>query len=141
MTQTLYMLKGLPASGKSTWARELINNKENIKRVNRDDIRSMLGTSEWSKKSESIVNKIRKGIIITLLEAGFSVIDDNTNLHPKNERWLRTTAEEREIEFKIISFTDVSLKLCIIRDTKRKRSVGIGIITTMYKQYIDPGKL
>ncbi len=87
--QTLYMLRGLPASGKSTWARELISKKERIKRVNRDDIRRMLGSDEWNKKSELIVNKIRKNMIITLLDSGFSVIDDNTNLHPKNERWLQ----------------------------------------------------
>jgi len=48
------ILKGLPASGKSTYAKELVA-KGNWKRINKDDLRAMLDCSKWSKANEKFV--------------------------------------------------------------------------------------
>ena len=39
----LLVLQGIPASGKSTYARELVKNSGAWVRVNRDDLRNMRG--------------------------------------------------------------------------------------------------
>ena len=44
----LIMLSGLPASGKTTKARELMVEYGNAVRVNKDDLRDMLHTGSWS---------------------------------------------------------------------------------------------
>lgn len=49
----IILCKGLPASGKSTWTRELIDkNPEKYKRINKDDLRAMLDNGKWSNKNE-----------------------------------------------------------------------------------------
>ena len=46
------LLKGLPASGKSTWAREQVRKNPKIKRVCKDDLRAMMDDSIYSKDRE-----------------------------------------------------------------------------------------
>ena len=57
----LLMLRGLPASGKSTYAKELAD--KGWIRVNKDDLRAMLNNSNWSKGNEKRVLKLRDDII------------------------------------------------------------------------------
>ncbi|MFN5657022.1 MAG: AAA family ATPase, partial [Pseudanabaena sp.] len=53
---TVYFTIGLPASGKSTWAKEKVNKSPNIiKRVNKDELRAMLDNSYFSKGNEKFV--------------------------------------------------------------------------------------
>ena len=59
---TLYMTKGLPASGKSTWAKERVSIDGNTKRINKDDLRLMLDNGEWSKNNEKFVLEVRDTI-------------------------------------------------------------------------------
>ena len=48
----LIMTKGLPASGKSTWAKQYLDDNPGTKRVNKDDLRAMLDNGKWSKRNE-----------------------------------------------------------------------------------------
>lgn len=59
---TVTMLKGLPASGKSTWAKAEVErlNKKTV-RVNKDDLRAMMGV--FDKVSERIVLELRDNLI------------------------------------------------------------------------------
>ena len=56
------MLKGLPASGKSTWAKTEVErtNKKTV-RVNKDDLRAMMGG--FDKVNERIVLELRDNLI------------------------------------------------------------------------------
>jgi predicted ABC-type ATPase len=66
---TLYMTKGLPGSGKTTWAKEMVSkSKGSVKRVNKDDLRAMLDAGEWSKENEKFVLKVRDFIIEKALD-------------------------------------------------------------------------
>ena len=49
--KTLYMMKGLPASGKSTAAKQMLNtlSGRNMKIVNKDLLRLMLDDGHWSR--------------------------------------------------------------------------------------------
>lgn len=130
------ILKGLPASGKSTYAKQLIFNNPGVyKRVNKDDLRSMLDDGKWSKHNEQFVLKLRDKIIIDSLQEGKHVIVDDTNLHPKHEQNIRDLVKEMEVKIDVITF-DTPIEECIERDLKRTKSVGEKVIRDMYKQFI-----
>jgi len=129
------MLKGLPASGKSTWAAEkLLSSSGEIVRVNKDDLRRMLNAGQHSKAKEVFVCSVRDFIVQSALDAGKSVIVDDTNLEKKHEIRLREIAGGRN--FEIIDFTHVSLAVCLERDLKRVRSVGEKVIRGMWRKYL-----
>lgn len=149
------MTKGLPASGKSTWAKQYMRDRnflgEKWKRINKDDLRAMLDESRWSRQNESFVLDTRDYLITTALLHGFNVIVDDTNFAPKHETKIKETISlmngthpkislnhKFEIEFQIKDFSDVSPEECIKRDLARPNSVGSKVIMQMYNQYIKP---
>lgn len=137
---TLTMLRGLPASGKTTWAKEQIANapKNSIKRINKDDLRDMLDNSQWSKGNEALVLQVRDFIVVEALMGGKHVIVDDTNLVPKHEETLRAIAKRLGATFKIQDFTDVSVDECINRDGARAKPVGPKVIQSMYDKFLAP---
>jgi predicted kinase len=135
----LIMTKGLPASGKSTWAKEqVIKSGGRTKRVNKDDLRDMIDAGTWNKLNEKNILKIRDILVSHYLFNGNDVIVDDTNLAPKHEETLRKLAEANSATFEIKSFTDVPLKTCIERDLKRDKSVGERVIQSMYNSFLKP---
>lgn len=138
--KTLYMTKGLPASGKSTWAKrrlELIG-PGNGKIVNKDQLRAMLDNGHWSKGNENFVLQVRDFIIIQTLKQGLHVIVDDTNLAPRHESALRGIAKNCNAAFELVSFLDVSLEECLARDRKRPNYVGEAVIMDMWSRYLAP---
>src|SRR6185437_7558955 len=83
MTQHVIFTRGLPGSGKSTWAREFLYYNDNYIRVNLDSIRSMFG-AEFSKDNERLAVQLQDDAILASLRSGKSVIVDNTHLHKGN---------------------------------------------------------
>lgn len=140
--QKIIMLKGLPASGKSTWAKEKINENSNYIRINKDDIRESI-TGKWTPKKEKNVISIRNSLIKAGISLGKNVIIDDTNLNPKHEQSLKTLAQELGVEFEVNdSFLKVPVEECVERDIKRDKSVGYKVIYKMYYDYLyqDPSK-
>jgi len=129
---------GLPASGKSTWAKDKVDKSPNsIKRVNKDELRAMLDNSYFSKGNEKFVLNIQDAIIKESLENGKHVIVDNTHLAPKHEARIRELIKGLAV-LEIVDFCDVALETCLERDLKRPNSVGEKVIRDMYNQFIAP---
>lgn len=139
--RVVYLTKGLPGSGKSTWARDVMAaNPGQYKRINKDDLRNMLDGGKWSRGNEKFVLRMRDQMIIEALALGKSVIVDDTNLHPKHEAHIRQLVKEvygDAVSVEIIdSFLDTPLDVCIERDAARPNSVGETVIMNMYLRYI-----
>jgi len=136
----LIMTKGLPASGKSTWAKELIDSETGKwKRINKDDMRAMLDNSKYSRGNEKFVLEIRNILIEEALKAGYNVIVDDTNYHPKHEEALRKIVSKYpKVEFEIKDFSNVPLEECLKRDAKRENSVGKNVIMKMWAENLKP---
>ena len=137
MPKTLYMMKGLPASGKSTRAREMLAaNPGNVKRVCKDDLRAMLDNGKWSKANEHMVLRVRDAVISLALQEGKHVICDDTNLAPGHEARLCELAREHGAVFEVVDFTHVSVEECIERDQKRLSYVGEKVIREMHQKFL-----
>ncbi len=133
----ILFLKGLPASGKSTFAKELVA-KEPLKwvRVNKDDLRIMLHNGVWSKKNEEVVMRVHQDIAEDALKVGLNVIVDDTNFHEAHEPRFKALADKYGAEFEVKYF-EVPLDEAIERDAKRgEKSVGREVIRGMYNKYI-----
>ncbi|MFE4681629.1 AAA family ATPase [Streptomyces sp. NPDC056721] len=137
---TLTMTKGLPGSGKSSWAQAqvLVAQPGAMVRINKDDMREMLHADRWHKKNESQVISARNRLVGAFLGEGVDVIVDDTNLHPKHEQVLRRIAQERHAKFVVQDFTHIRLNTCISRDLKREKSVGEKVIRDLHKRYLAP---
>jgi len=134
MTRIL-MLKGLPASGKSTYAKQL--EKQGWLRVNKDDLRLELHDGVWSKKNEKEIIKVRNERIIAALQKGSNVVVDDTNFAPIHGKELSRIAEQHNASFEI-KFFDIPLETCIERDKNRTATVGKEVIMGMYNKYLKP---
>lgn len=135
----LTMTKGLPASGKSTWAKDLVlRSNGGWKRVNKDDLRAMIDAGKHSNEREKEILAIRDDIIAYHLSHGHSVVVDDTNLSPTHEGTLRTLAKLHSVPFDIKDFTDVPFGECIKRNRMRtdKEPVPEKVIFDMWKRYI-----
>lgn len=136
MTQKLIMCKGLPASGKSTFAREYTKNNPNSIRINNDDWRSSFWSRSFRKEDEDLVTQLRHLVVRDAVINWYTVIVDNTNLNPKHEASLREIAEAFKIPFEIKEFA-VDVQTCIERDKLRGAdSVGEKVIRDMAKQWM-----
>lgn len=147
----VYLIKGLPASGKSTHARKMLaENPNGIKRINKDDLRAMLDNRKHSKDAEKFILKIRDSIILNALEHGKHLIVDDTNLDPKHEKMIRELVYNfnnsggllgggQKARVEIIDFTHITPAECIERDNKRTgfEKVGEEVIMRMYNRYIN----
>jgi len=130
-------MKGLPASGKSTWAKEQVEKGlGSVKRVNKDDLRAMTDGNKWSRGREKDIIKVRNALIHMWLEVGKDVIVDDTNLAPKHEKSLREIITLYDAEFIIEDFSKVPVFECIRRDALREKSVGSEVIVKMYYQFM-----
>jgi predicted kinase len=138
MSKRVILLKGLPASGKSTWAKKLIDDHPGkYKRISKDHLRSMLDNNKWSKSNEKFILTVRDTLILLALEQGYHVLVDDTNLHPKHESAIRELVKGKAI-VEIKDFTDVPLEVCIERDRHRQDYVGEQVIRKMYRDFLIP---
>ncbi len=136
---TITLTIGLPASGKTTFAKELA--RKGVVNVNRDDLRKMLfgldhlKAYKHSGKKEELVTAMQYSIARTALLAGKDVIVSDTNLNPKvRGEWLNF-AKEHNAEYLIQDFRGVDAVVCMDRDSRRRDSVGSHVILAMAERY------
>jgi predicted kinase len=138
MASKLIVMKGLPASGKSTWAKAYVKSHPNTVRINRDDLRLMLFDVQFDARLEDGVNSAQVFLMAGFGAEGLDIVLDNTNLNPKVMRAMEAWAKARDYELEVKDFTHVSLSECIQRDSKRgAQSVGKKVITRMWRQFLQ----
>ena len=140
----LTITRGLPCSGKSTWAEaQRAMFPYGVRIVCRDDIRASLGT-RFEDGDEDLVARIRDYAIDQLLIAGYRVICSDTNLSPKVERRLTQIAKTRKVPYEIVSFMDVPLDTCLSRNAERwangDTKVPDSAIISMSNQFITESR-
>ena len=134
----LLILQGAPASGKSTFARQLAHEDKSYVIVNRDSIRNSRG-DYWIPSQEDYITSIEEFSIKNALGRGYNVIVDATNLNPITINKWKVIADEfnAEIEFKMF---EISFEDAVARDKLRDNSVGEKVIKEFFMKYF-PEKL
>ncbi|MEV8610237.1 AAA family ATPase [Amycolatopsis sp. NPDC051373] len=133
------MTRGLPASGKTSWATSQIAAAEpgTLVRLNRDELRALMhGGFYGSYTTEEQVTKVQHGGVESLLRAGVSVIVDDTNLRAKYVRNFAAIAWRCGADFAVQDFTHVELRVCVARDSERDASVGREVIEGMHRKFL-----
>lgn len=124
----------MSASGKSTFAEQMLLSNDKLIRVSRDEYRYMWRNSGVvSDKIESVITKRVNQDIEYYLNNGFDVIYDATNL---TARYLNVMVDDfqhlADIEFVVF---DVPVEECIRRDALRSRKVGENVILSQFEKF------
>lgn len=134
--QTILVLKGVPGSGKSTFATSWISNSPDTRRVvNRDTIRKELGCFPiGNKQEEKRVSEKEIKLVTDAIENGKDVCIDATNLNLKTiDKWANLASKlGAKIEYK--EFV-ISLEEALKRDKIREKPVGKKVLFKFYEQY------
>ena len=117
----LFIMCGLPASGKSTFAQQFIKNND-IRYVSRDEIRfSMVKENEEYFSREKEVFEKFAGTIAQTLVDGFDVIADATHLNRISRDKLIRTIDQYTTEYTITYIVlETSLETCMKRNALRE---------------------
>lgn len=146
--QHILILIGISGSGKSTFAKQFVQDNPTYLRLNRDDLRRSivpvpLGDYwKWDDKRknriERLVSELEKSALLSALESGWNVVMDNTHLRQRYITELlklidkqATTKSPVEVTFRVI---DVSLTEAIQRDQIRPDVVGEAVIRDQHSR-------
>lgn len=137
MAGTLVIYRGLPGSGKTTRAEELIG-VYGGRLAGRDHFRKLLGFSGiGTPKQEAEVTELQERVILAGLRAGQDVHVDDMNLRDKYVKRLVALAHSVDACYWVRDLTNVDLDTCLVRNASRVRSVGAGYIKEMHKRFIQ----
>ena len=117
---TLYILIGLPASGKTTYAKTTL---KNAYRVCHDDLVDML-MGEYDIKKTATMHAVEWSIVHTILSRGEDVVVDRTNLDPVTRARFINAAQSVDIPVGIIGVVvDVPIETCKERNRMRVKPI------------------
>lgn len=131
-----YMMIGLPASGKSTIAKEIAK-KENAVIISTDDLRQELLNDVNSQENNNLIFGEAERRLKTNIEAGRNVIFDATNINYKKRRdWLNRFNKYAVKKIGILVATPY--EECLERNAWRERKVPEEVIKRMYFNFYIP---
>lgn len=133
----MIIMQGLPASGKSTRAKEIVEAEGNTVRINKDLLRTMLHFDKFTGKNEGATRDAARVLakhFLSLPHGGANVVVDDTNLNPGTLQSWKDLAKEvgAKIQYERI---ETPYHICLQRDRDREKHVGDHVITGMALQY------
>lgn len=137
----LYMMCGVPGSGKSTYVEKYVKGDSKNIVISRDTIRYSLLDARGEKeyfKYENEVCMIMWNMINEGLRAGYNVYVDQTSLTKKSRKYLLDHVKGYDQVIAICVITP--LDICLERNSKRKgrTCVPAGRIKEMYQSFVIP---
>lgn len=128
----MIIMRGLPASGKSTKAEQLAKEHGAV-RINKDLLRTMLHFDRFTGKNEDKTRRAARLLAAYFLDETNVIIDD-TNLNPKTVQSFVDLAKEKNAKIEYVDM-DTSVEDCIARDALRQKKVGKHVILKMALQW------
>lgn len=147
--QHILFLIGISGSGKSTFAKQFVQENPTYLRLNRDDLRRSLISVplgeywKWEEKAkyriERIVTTLLESALRSALEGGWNLVIDNTHLRQRSINELLRVAEvqataKRPVEISFQLF-DVPLDTAVKRDRLRTDVVGEAVIREQQNRF------
>lgn len=140
---TLTITRGLPGSGKSTWARAWVQESPETRiRLNRDEQRRMLHGDTGPTTNglqENLITKLHHDAARQALRAGIDVVVDDTNLRGRTAADWATLAAVVCAGFEVQDFTDVPLADVLWRNAQRPEATRVpeSVILTMNQKFLN----
>lgn len=137
--KTLYLMCGIPGSGKSTWLKEHCDPRRDVI-ISRDAIRfSLLKDGDDYFAKEKLVWKIFIQEIKEYIKTDYRIFIDATHLNKASRQKLMSAVAAKEVKYIPIVF-DVPLEVAITRDSRRQGRAHVGkeVITKMYNSFEKP---
>lgn len=130
----LLILIGIPASGKSTWAKSFIRSNADWVRVSRDDFRLMLKEAQMTEpKIEEMISTLVRHTIRESLMRKLNVIVDATNVRiDRIQEFVDEFKYYADVNYRVF---DISLKVALERNKARDAKVPEAVIEAMHKQF------
>lgn len=126
----LTLMVGLPGSGKSSKAAEIMKSAGNTVRLNRDLLREMFHFNVWSGPKEGQTKDAARRLADFFLENNVNVLVDDSNLNDRVVQSWKELARIHNAKIEYINM-DTPIEECIERDSKREKKVGKAVILEM----------
>lgn len=138
MNKTLYVMVGIPCTGKSTIAKQM--EKENVIYVSRDEIRNGIlkeGEEHFSRENQVYKEFVRQ--LQSALDSGKSVIADATHINICSRDKLLRMLNTTDCEVTAVH-VDCGFGNCLARNSERtiETRVPEGVMIRMYKSFSKP---
>ena len=138
----LIIMSGAPGSGKSTYAKLLVQRSTNTIHISRDAIRfSLLGPNDHYFSRETEVLETFYNNIISYLKLRYDVIADASHLNWKARKTLLEKIAKEITNFQVeVIYMRPPLEICFERNDTRfgRENVPHDVITKMYNSQSDP---
>lgn len=139
----IVVLRGIPASGKTTFASKEVNETYFgvAVRINNDELSNMLFAGANSFAIGEGVGELLHGLRLSMLETALKqnwierIYIDNTNLSTRTIRSFYDLATKYGATFEVDDrFLDADVDECIARDAQRDKPVGEAVIRKMARE-------
>lgn len=130
MSKTAWITIGIPASGKSTWAREWVAKTPNTVEVNLDACRKLVSGDESNQACTPRAVVEHKKQVDQAIEAGMNLVISDTNLNPT----FRLELIKKLINAgytPVYQIFDVPLETCLERNNNRDRQVPLKAMNSL----------
>lgn len=138
----IIVTRGLPGSGKSTWAKGYAAIAKNTAIVERDDLRMQLFSVYWTgiQEDEERVTRLQEKLVRSYLAEGTSVVISDTHLPDRSvKKWLKL-GHELGVPVEVQDFRHASLELCLKQNASRgtdgSKFVDPKVIQDKYERFI-----
>ena len=121
MQQKIYILIGLPGSGKTTYARDIVSRSpERTVRISMDDILQMISFYKFVRENAPLYHDFEDTLYIKALAEGFDVVVDRTNIdRATREKFIKPAKIARDIARDILKKWDEE-RMSLFRESDEK---------------------
>lgn len=136
---SLWLLIGLPGSGKSTWAQQFNRSVPSLVIISTDQIRAQLfghATTQgpWLQVWHAVTGQLQATVEQAQQGAITGAIYDATNVQRQGRRTVIQAARAAGVTRLSAVWLDVPIALCLQRNEQRSRQVPTDVIETMARQ-------
>lgn len=135
----LIICRGVPASGKSTWAKAWVTADASRVRVNRDDLRFQLyGVYHGEQVDETLITKLEDILVLNALSANKSVVVDDTNIRASYVKRFAAIGQAEGARVEVKTF-HIDIDEALRRNAARDRQVPEDVIRKMHYRLKSSG--